>query len=234
MRAGLFLALGGLGQEAFGRAIEVAELGLVGIGQPTLEDLAGQLGMELHAEAATRPERLHARVAVGQDRGPLGHGEPIEVPLEPGPGRQHVRDVGLDPVPAELGAGGGLDRAPECGGQGLAPEAHAEHRDLGGVGGAEQVQLPTDPRPDPVRVVDRPRRAHGDDEVVVLGIGERRGGDRVGDVGDGHQLVQLEAVVLEAIAHHPRGTVPVRVHHQRPHASEATAHRNCVSWSRRW
>ncbi len=81
----------------------------------------------------------------GQDPPALGGGEFVRMPGEPWAGHDQLRGVGLDRAPAGLGPRRGADVSTECPGERLAPEADAEHRYVGAVGRAQQLELAVDP-----------------------------------------------------------------------------------------
>ena len=75
----------GVGEQLVGVDAEPGELRRAAVVDPGREVVAGDLGMELHPEAAADPKRLHAQVVHGEHGGRDGWLDAVVVPLHPGP-----------------------------------------------------------------------------------------------------------------------------------------------------
>ena len=171
------------------------------LSKPAIERVCGELGVELHGEAAAEDEGLRGGGVARDLYRARWNGPAIVVKFEPRPAGHQRWVVGVDGRPADLRLTGRPHRAAERPGHELAAETDAEHRHVPVDGGPQPGELRQQPLADAGVVPCPPRSTHGNDEVVVVDgrkLERHVGGAEVRGIHH-HNLVDLEAALPQPV-----------------------------------
>ena len=184
---------------------QIARPRAIGPGGPCRQHRLVGLGVELRGEGPTRTNGLWSRWTGGHHLPSRRRGEDVEVPLQPRAGRNHLGDLGLHPVPANLGPSGPVHRPAQGVGDHLRAETDAENGNTSSCRLPDQGRFGLHVRTNPIPV-HAPFGSEQQNQVVP------------GQVGPlpralTQAFVEGETMMTQPLAHEP-GVGIYRVGHQ--------------------